>query len=33
MKDEEKTKGQLINEIKKMQEKIDGLEEIKFKYN
>jgi len=33
MKDEEKTKGQLIKEIKKMQEKIDGLEEIKFKYN
>ena len=33
MKDEEKTKGQLIKEIKKMQEKIDGLEEIKLKYN
>ena len=32
MKDEEKTKGQLIKEIKKMQEKIDGLEEVKLKY-
>jgi HD-GYP domain-containing protein (c-di-GMP phosphodiesterase class II) len=32
MKDEEKAKGQLIKEIQKMQEKIDGLEEIKLKY-
>jgi len=33
MKDEEKTKGQLIKEMQKMREKIAGLEEVKFEYN
>ncbi len=32
MRDEEKTKDQLVKEMQKMQEKIDGLEEVKLKY-
>ena len=33
MKDEEKTKDQLIKELQKMREKIAGLEEVKLEYN
>jgi len=33
MKDEEKTKNQLIKEMQKMREKIAGLEEVKLEYN
>ncbi len=33
MKDEEKTKVQLIKEMQKMREKVAGLEEVKLKYN
>ena len=33
MKDEEKTKDQLIKEMQKMQEKVADLEEVKLKYN
>jgi len=33
MKDEEKTKGQLIKEMQKMCEKVADLEEVKLKYN
>jgi HD-GYP domain-containing protein (c-di-GMP phosphodiesterase class II) len=33
MKDEEKTKVQLIKELQKMREKVSGLEEVKLKYN
>ncbi|GAH44386.1 unnamed protein product, partial [marine sediment metagenome] len=33
MRDEEKTKGQLIKEMQKMREKIAGLEEVKLEYN
>ncbi len=33
MKDEEKTKVQLIKEMQKMREKVAGLEETKLKYN
>ncbi|GAH94156.1 unnamed protein product [marine sediment metagenome] len=33
MKDEEKTKEQLIKEMQRMREKVAGLEEIKLKYN
>jgi len=33
MKDEKKTKDQLIKEFKKMREKVAGLEEVKLEYN
>jgi HD-GYP domain-containing protein (c-di-GMP phosphodiesterase class II) len=33
MRDEEKTKDQLVKELQKMHEKIAGLEEVKLKYN
>jgi len=33
MRDEEKTKDQLIKEMQKMREKIAGLEEVKLEYN
>jgi len=33
MRDEERTKDQLIKELQKMREKIDDLEEVKLKYN
>ena len=33
MRDEEKTKDQLVKEMQKMREKVAGLEEIKLKYN
>jgi conjugal transfer/entry exclusion protein len=33
MKDEEKTKVQLIKEMQKMREKVAGLEEVKLEYN
>ncbi len=33
MKDEEKTKDQLIKEMQKMREKVAGLEEVKLEYN
>jgi len=33
MKDEEKTKDQLVKEMQKMREKVAGLEEVKLKYN
>ncbi len=33
MKDEEKTKDQLVKEMQKIREKVAGLEEIKLKYN
>jgi len=33
MKDEEKTKDQLIKELQKMREKVAGLEEVKLEYN
>jgi len=33
MRDEEKTKVQLIKEMQKMREKVAGLEEVKLKYN
>jgi HD-GYP domain-containing protein (c-di-GMP phosphodiesterase class II) len=33
MKDEEKTKDQLVKEMQKMHEKIAGLEEVKLEYN
>ena len=33
MKDEEKTKEQLIKEMQRMREKVAGLEEIKLEYN
>jgi len=32
MRDEEKTKGQIIKEMQKMREKVAGLEEVKLKY-
>ena len=33
MRDEEKTKDQLIKEMQKMREKVTGLEEVKLEYN
>ena len=33
MRNEEKTKDQLVKELQKMREKVAGLEEVKFKYN
>jgi len=33
MKDEKKTKNQLIKEFKKMREKVAGLEEVKLEHN
>jgi len=33
MRDEEKTKDQLVKEIQKMREKVAGLEEVKLEYN
>ena len=33
MRDEEKTKDQLVKEMQKMREKVTGLEEVKLKYN
>ena len=33
MRDEEKTKDQLIKEMQKMREKVAGLEEVKLEYN
>ncbi|MEA2087227.1 MAG: HD domain-containing phosphohydrolase [Candidatus Caldatribacteriota bacterium] len=33
MRDEEKTKNQLIKELQKMREKVAGLEEVKLKYS
>jgi len=33
MRNEEKTKDQLVKELQKMREKVVGLEEVKFKYN
>jgi HD-GYP domain-containing protein (c-di-GMP phosphodiesterase class II) len=33
MRDEERTKDQLIKELQKMREKVDDLEEVKLKYN
>jgi len=33
MRDEERTKDQLIKELQKMHEKVAGLEEVKLKYN
>jgi len=33
MRDEERTKDQLIEELQKMHEKVDELEEVKLKYN
>ena len=33
MRDEERTKDQLVKELQKMREKVDDLEEVKLKYN
>jgi HD-GYP domain-containing protein (c-di-GMP phosphodiesterase class II) len=33
MRDEEKTKNQLVKEIQKMREKVAGIEEVKLEYN
>jgi conjugal transfer/entry exclusion protein len=33
MKDEKKTKDQLVKEMQKMREKVAGLEEVRLDYN